>query len=77
MRERGRDFFIMSLARELGMTRRRLLAEIDSYEMSLWDGYFRELNKPPEKKKQSPEVLASQLKNVFATRKAQKGKGKK
>lgn len=67
----------MSLARTLGMTRRRLLSEVDSYELEMWAIYFREANKP-QQKKQSPEELACQLKNVFAAKKAKdKGKAKK
>lgn len=69
MRERGRDFFVMSLARELGMTRRRLLLETDALELSMWQAYFQEVNKPAEKKKQKPEEIACALRNAFAARK--------
>ncbi len=65
MSKRGRDYFIMSLARELCMTRRRLLLEMDSYEMALWQAYFKESNKPVEKK-QTPQELAFALKNAFS-----------
>ncbi len=66
----------MSLARELGMTRRRLLLEMDSYEMAMWQAYFKEANKPASEKKDSPEVLAAKLKNLFHTRNIQKAKKK-
>lgn len=69
MSQRGRDFFVMSLARELGMTRRRLLLEIDSYELTMWQAFFKEANRPPKKKEQTPEEIACALKNTFAARK--------
>jgi hypothetical protein len=76
MSKRGRDYFIMSLARELGMTRRRLLLEMDSYEMTMWQAYFKEANKQPEKK-QTPQEVAFNLKNAFAMHsKAKKAKRK-
>jgi hypothetical protein len=77
MSRRGRDFFVMFLARELKMTRRQMLASVDSYEMSMWQAFFKAENKPPEKK-QSKEELAHQLKTVFAARQAKsKKKAKK
>lgn len=69
MRGRGWEFFVMTLARTLGMTRRRLLSEMDFYEMNLWRAYFKEASRPPEKKQQSPEEIACALKNTFAARK--------
>lgn len=75
MKARGWDFFTMSLARTLGMTRRRLLQEMDFQEMNMWWAYLSEMNRPPDKK-EKPEVLAAKLKNVFAARN-QKVKGKK
>lgn len=73
MSKRGRDYFLMSLARELGMTRRRLLMELDSYELAMWSAYFKEVNKPT-KQKEEPEVLKEKLKAAFQIHKA---KGKK
>jgi hypothetical protein len=73
MSQRGRDFFIMSLARTLGMTRKRLLLEVDSYELSLWQAYFKE-ERTPSEKKENPEVLKAKLQNLFHARNVQKGK---
>ena len=76
MSQRGRDYFIMFLSRELKMTRRQLLNSMDSREMSMWQAFFKAESKTPEKKK-DPELLAAQLKNVFAARQESiKKKGK-
>ncbi len=72
MTKRGREFFIMNLAYELKMTRKELLCGIDSYELTMWAAYFKEVNKPKKPKGQSKETLVGQLKNAFMTRK--KGK---
>lgn len=66
----------MFLARELGMTRRQLLNNVNSYELAMWQAYFKETNKPYEKK-QTPEEIACKLKNVFAVKQAQGKKKKK
>ncbi len=65
----------MSLARELCMTRRQLLNGLDSYELAMWQAYFKEANKPVEKK-QSPEDIANKLKAVFGAHKQKKEKKK-
>ena len=75
MRERGRDFFIMSLARDLHMTRWQLLNSMDSRELTMWEVYLAEIAKP-EEKKQDPEVLKNQLKNAFAVAGTKKKKKK-
>lgn len=75
MSERGLDFFVMTLARSLGMTRRRLLAEMDFQELNMWQAYFQEANRPPSRK-EKPEVLQAQLKNVFEARNLVKRKKK-
>lgn len=66
MSERGRDYFIMSLAYALGMTRRQLLNSLDSYELTMWSAFFEEMNNPnpkqPKKKQADPE---KQLKGVL------------
>lgn len=66
----------MSLARDLGMTRRRLLNEMDSREFTLWDAYFAEINRPPEPKKENPEELANRFKTAFMVRNVKKRKDK-
>jgi hypothetical protein len=76
MSERGRDFFIMSLARELRMTRRQLLYSMDSYEMTMWEAYLKEVNKPPEPPKEDPKVLAEKLKAAFSIHGSKKRKKK-
>jgi len=74
MSERRWDFFIMHLAATLGMTRRQLLANIDSHELSTWIAYLKEMNTPQEQsKKENREQVANQLKNMFMV----KTKGKK
>ena len=65
----------MHLAHELHMTRRELLSRMDSYELSLWSAYFRELNTPKDKP-QNKEALVGQLKNAFIFAKKAKGKKK-
>ena len=66
MSERGRDYFIMSLAYALGMTRRQLLNSLDSYELTMWSAFFEDMNNPnskqPKKKKADTE---KQLKGVL------------
>ena len=67
MSARGRAFFVMDLARELKMTKRMLLRNLDSYEIEEWVIYFREiLKKKPDK--QSPQQIEGQLKNAFMAR---------
>ena len=56
MRRGGWDFWIMDLARSLGMTRRQLLANLDSYELTLWSAYFEELNRPMPKKEDTQQM---------------------
>jgi hypothetical protein len=65
----------MSLARELKMTRKQIL-DMGSYEFSMWESYYTEVNKPPEPPKQSPELIAAQLKSAFAAHKGKKAKRK-
>lgn len=65
----------MSLARELKMTRRQLLNSMDSYELTMWEVFFRVMNKKPEVK-QKPEEVVSKLENLFAAHKAAGGKKK-
>lgn len=72
MSKRGWVFFLMDLARALGMTRRQLLNNLDSYELELWRAYLNEMNKMPEKK-QSREEIEGKLKNLMVA----KTKGKK
>lgn len=72
MSARSRDFFIMSLAHALGMTRRQLLKQTDSYELTMWEAYFREINKPPEPERQSPTQIAESLKMALTAKKAKK-----
>mgnify|MGYP001187760982 CR=1 FL=1 len=76
MRKRGWDFFVMFLARELKMTRRRLLSELDSHEICLWQAYFKESQKPPEEK-QDPATLRHNLETAFLNRNQKVKKGKK
>jgi len=68
MRERGRDFFIMSLARDLKMTRRQLLTSMDSREFTMWECFLSEVGRKQEPPKTDPNVLKAQLENVFAAR---------
>lgn len=72
MKRGGWDFWIMSLAHSLGMTRRQLLRNLDSYELTLWSAYLEEMNNPTPKK-QNPEQIAANLKTAFMV----KAKGKK
>lgn len=67
----------MYLAHELKTTKRQLIQAIDSYEFEEWRAYFMEINKKPEKPKDSPEVLAGKLKNAFMINKHNKPKAKK
>lgn len=73
----------MTLARELKMTRRQLLQSMDSYELSMWEAYLRETNKPPEPmappvpEEEDQEVLKCRLKNAFAIHGSSKKKRKK
>lgn len=59
----------MSLAKELGMTKRMLLNNIDSVEIQEWIAFFKEEQKKP---KQKPEKLAGDLKNYFMVKKHNK-----
>ena len=54
----------MSLAHSLGMTRRQLLSNLDSRELTMWSAYFNEMNNP-EPKKQSEADVEKQLKGVL------------
>jgi len=76
MKRRGWDFFVMFLARELKMTRRRLLAELDSHEICLWQAYFKESQRQPEEK-EDPAALRHKLETAFMTRNAKVKKGKR
>jgi len=77
MKRRGREYFLLFLAKELGMTLRRLKAEMSSYEVSQWQAYFREANAPKEEKT-DPALLKGQLENAFLARNAKvRKKGKK
>ena len=75
MMARGWRFFIFSLARELKMTVRQLLQNLDSRELSEWQAYMKEANKPPEKK-QSKEEIANKLKTFLAAKGNKKRKRK-
>ena len=58
--------FSFSLARELGMTVRQLLASIDSSELSEWVAYFKiEKSKLDEKRKPSATHITDKLKMAF------------
>lgn len=64
----------MSLAHELHMTRRELLNTVDSYELAMWEQYFKIVNERREKKREQPkEKVESDIKNFFMA----KTKGKK
>ena len=65
MSERGRDFFIMSLAHELKMTRRQLLRSLDSRELTMWSAFFEEQNNPT-KKDPPPAKVEKSLKGVLS-----------
>ncbi len=65
MSERGRDYFIMSLAYALGMTRRQLLNSLDSYELTMWSAFFEEMNNPNPKTKKKQADTEKQLKGVL------------
>lgn len=66
MSERGRDYFIMSLAYSLGMTRRQLLNSLDSYELTMWSEFFQEMNNPkPKQPKLKKADTEQQLKGVL------------
>ncbi len=54
----------MFLARELKMTRRSLLASMDSYELTMWQAFFKAENAPAEKK-QTPVELSAKLMSAF------------
>lgn len=75
MKKRGRDFFIMFLARELRMTRRTLLDTMGSRELTMWRAFY-EVERAPVEKKDAPEALAEKLKNVFAVHKSKNKKKK-
>jgi len=77
MSERGRDYFIMTLSRDLGMTRRQLLNSLDSYELSMWAAFYKEAAKPQHKKKQNPEQLKEGLLSAFKMTKKYKPRKKK
>jgi hypothetical protein len=70
---RGWDYFVMSLAHELKMTRRQLLCTIDSHELTLWSAYFREMN-TPQQKKQKPKEVEGTLMNLFQAKASKKPK---
>lgn len=76
MKRRGWDFFVMFLARELKMTRRRLLAELDSHELCLWQAYFKESQRQPEEK-EDPAALKHKLTTALLGHNAKLKKGKK
>lgn len=58
--------FSFSLARELGMTVRQLLASIDSSELSEWVAYFKiEKARANEKGKPSATDITDKLKLAF------------
>ena len=64
MSERGRDYFIMSLAYALGMTRHQLLNSLDSRELTMWSAFFEEMNNPKAKDKPTATVEKS-LKGIL------------
>lgn len=69
MSERGRDYFIMSLAYSLGMTRRQLLNSIDSYELAMWSAFFEEMNNPTTKPSKAKDAdVEKQLKGVLMSK---------
>jgi len=63
MSERGRDYFIMSLAYALGMTRHQLLNSLDSRELTMWSAFFEEMNNPKIKDKSA--TVEPSLKTVL------------
>ena len=75
MTRRGWDFFLMFLSRELKMTRRQLLNNLDSNEMEMWAAFFKEENAPKEKK-QGKEELKHKLKSALMVAKGQKNRKK-
>lgn len=68
MSERGWDFFVMSLAHTLGMTRRQLLNNLDSRELTYWSAFNEEMNNPNPKKHKQKDV-EKQLKGVLSSSK--------
>jgi len=76
MRARGSDFFIMSLAYSLGMTRRLLLLNVDSYELSMWRAFFEEMNRSAMPKRQTPAEIDSSLRTAFAIKTKRKKNAK-
>ncbi len=71
MRARGADYFVMFLAYSLGMTRRCLLQNLDSYELTMWSAFLEEMN-TSRTKKQTPAEIEANLKTAFMV----KSKGK-
>ena len=54
---------MLRLARELGYTKGRLIAEIDSRELAEWMAFFRiENEEREEKKKPNPKALSESIK---------------
>ena len=59
----------MYLAHELKLTRRDLLARMDSRELSYWVAYFRVQSERPEKPPENQDALVNRLKNAFMIKK--------
>jgi hypothetical protein len=57
----------MSLAHSLGMTRRQLLSNLDSRELTMWSAFFNEMNNPTPKE-QKPDETEKQLKGVLMSK---------
>lgn len=70
MRARGRDYFIMSLAYSLGMTRHQLLKSLDSRELTMWSAFFEEMNNPKPKEVKPPDAadVEKQLMGVMKSK---------
>ena len=71
MSERGRDYFIMSLAYALGMTRLQLLSSLDSRELTMWYAFIQEMNNHT-KKDPPPATVEGSLKGVLSAQRKKK-----
>ncbi len=68
MKAHPERLFLMRLARELGMSKRRLLQEMDSREISEWIAYFA-LQAKLEKKEQSADALKAKFQALAPVKK--------
>lgn len=72
MKAHPEKLFIMRLARELGYSKRRLLQEMDSREISEWIAYFA-LESKLEKKEQNADALKAKLQSLAPVVKKKNG----